>query len=158
MNITPLLAVPAIVMAAPATPKSNLPSPTPGLPEIGNAISFAALTQGRVVQEFVANHHTYTVRNIRQFLLLYNEQGHVVALVRGAGEEINFACGERDGDPFPQGGPSAEFILDGIAYTARAITMKDGTEIFAIYFKGGSVIFAVLSPEAVMIPNPPKPL
>jgi hypothetical protein len=124
---------------------------------LGNKINFAAITQGTILKRFSAGKHAYTVRGIRNIILLYNHLDHVIAICQVKGE-MNFACGETAEDPFPQGGPSKTLTLDGFTYVAKAITMKDGGEVFAVYTGKGTILFAVANPEAVLLPEPPMPL
>jgi hypothetical protein len=152
MNLVSL-ALALTIHASPHLPQ--LPSPTPGINEMANAVNFAALTQGDVIKVFNVGKQIYTVRQIGNYVLLYNQVDPVILIARVEGSEISIACGERQDDPFPKGEASKEFSIDGRTYTIRVIDGKSGT-ILAIYHNG-KVIFAIVDTVWMDFPTPRDP-
>jgi hypothetical protein len=154
MNLAALLIAPALVAQAPQAPP-KLPTPTPGLSELGQRINYGLLTEGIILKEFDVDGKHFTLRNFKNIVGLYNDVGHMILCTRSLDPDPMMGAGAVAEDPFPQEGQEVKIVMDDQVFVIKLIRDKVGV-ILAVYNSRKHILFAIGNPdlEAIFVPEP----
>ena len=138
-----------------AKPLGTLPTPTKGLSMEGQQISYAALTKGTIFDTKTINGHIYTVRKIFNYVLLYNENGHII-IITEIGNKGTAILENKLIDPL-KNIPTRQFTskVDNTIYTTKLI-IDEGTASIAVYVNN-QYFFSIFDITSLILTNP-KPV
>lgn len=128
-------------------------NPTPGLSPLGERIALVARNYGVLLGEKEFNGRKYTVRQIMNTVVLFNDKCHVIVIAASDDKRIVVLFDERSNIDVNSGGPTAYLTLDGVLFTIKLFDIDGGGKALVVFDKKGQAIFGIVNPDGVIMPR-----